>query len=256
MDRFYADPVPFRWQSRDYLFFEELDYKTQKGIISAVAFDENSQPGEVIPVLEEPWHLSYPFIIEDNGEIWMIPEASLSGKITIYKATKFPFSWEPYATLVSDVEAADATIIVKDNRYWMFAVIRDGNGGYSDTLAIWSADKLLGPWQEHAKNPLIVNDRTARPAGNMIWRDDKLYRPIQDCRNGYGAALNLARVTKLDDESFEQVIETHLSPNVNWPGRKLHTLNSNGHLEVIDGSLLRPKLPVAAKFMNYLFRPK
>jgi hypothetical protein len=256
IDRFYADPVPFYWNSRDYLFFEDFDYKTQKGIISVVVFGNDGEPGEVIPVLEEPWHLSYPFIIEVDGDIWMIPEASLSGKISAYRATNFPFSWEPHTSLVCDVEAADATIVKKDNKYWMFAVTREGVGGYSDTLAIWSANTLLGPWQAHNSNPVVVNDRTARPAGNMIWRDGNLYRPTQDCRNGYGAGLNLARVTKLDDDGFEQVIEASLSPDPSWPGRKLHTLNGNGHIEVIDGSVLRPKVLFAAKCVDQFYKPK
>jgi hypothetical protein len=255
IDHFYADPFPFRWRDKDYLFFEDLDQKTQKGIISVVEFDEQGRPGPAIPVLEEPWHLSYPFLIEADGEIWMVPEASLSGEISIYRATRFPFGWEKHSTLVSGIEAADATVIQHGGKYWMFAVTRDGIGGYSDTLCLWSAETLLGPWRPHAANPLVINDRTARPAGNMIWRDGKLLRPVQDCRNGYGAALGLAQVTRLDDEQFEQVIVTHLGPSKQWPGRKLHTLSSNGHMEAIDGSIIRPKWSFAAGIVDSFYKP-
>src|SRR5690606_31990801 len=94
VDHFYADPVPWRHQGRDYLLFEDLDHRTNKGIISAVAFDEAGRPGLAVPVLEEPWHMSYPFLIEADGAVWMIPEASLSGEIAIYRAVDFPWRWE------------------------------------------------------------------------------------------------------------------------------------------------------------------
>ena len=41
---FYADPVPWVRDGIHYLFFEDLDHKTQKGIISVVSFDEDGKP--------------------------------------------------------------------------------------------------------------------------------------------------------------------------------------------------------------------
>src|SRR5690606_10939794 len=100
-DHYYADPFPFRHAGRDYLFFEDLDHKTNKGIISVVEFGEDGLPGPAVPVIEEPWHLSYPFLIEAGGEIWMIPEASLSGEVSIYRAVEFPHRWERHGALLS-----------------------------------------------------------------------------------------------------------------------------------------------------------
>ncbi|MBO6718118.1 MAG: hypothetical protein JJ913_09205 [Rhizobiaceae bacterium] len=254
-DHFYADPFPAFRDGRDWLFFEDLDHKTGKGIISVVGFGEDGRPGQVEPVLEEPWHLSYPFLIEEDGETYMVPEASLSGEIAIYRATDLPRGWVKEAVLVSGVEAADATIIRHDGSYWMFAVTRDGSGGYSDTLAIWHAPALFGPWTPHARNPVLVDDRAARPAGNMVVRDGQLWRPVQDCRNGYGAALGLARVTQLDPDRYDQQVETVLTPNADWPGRKLHTQNYNGRIEAIDGSVIRPKLGVLAGIVEARTKP-
>ncbi len=254
-DHFYADPFPAYRDGRDWLFFEDLDHKTGKGIISVAEFGDNGKPGDAIPVLEEPWHLSYPFLIEQDGEIYMIPEASLSGEIAIYRAENFPYGWTKEATLVSGIEAADATIIEHGGRYWMFAVVRDGVGGYSDTLAVWHAPALFGPWTAHRENPLLVDDRSARPAGNMVVRDGVLWRPVQDCRNGYGAALGLTRIGKLNTRGFEQEVEHVLRPDRHWPGRKLHTLNYNGRIETIDGSIIRPKVGWIADIVDARSRP-
>ena len=254
-DHFYADPFPLFRNGRDWLFFEDLDHKTGKGIISFVEFGQDGRPGDAVPVLEEPWHLSYPFLIEQEGEVYMIPEASLSGEIALYRATDFPRGWLKEATLVSGVEAADATVIRHGGRFWMFAVARDGVGGYSDTLAVWHAPALLGPWTAHKENPVLIDDRAARPAGNMVVRDGTLWRPVQDCRGGYGAALGLARIDRLNTRGFEQAVETVLRPNAQWPGRKLHTLNYNGRIEAIDGSVIRPKVGVFASMVEARTKP-
>jgi len=255
VDHFYADPFPLHWQGRDYLFFEDLDHKTAKGIISVVAFDEAGRPGPVMPVLEEPWHLSYPFLIEHRGNIFMIPESSNNSDIAIYRCVDFPLKWERHSVLVAGVEAADATIVEHNGRWWMFAVIRDGVGGYSDMLALWSAQDLFGPWQPHNSNPVLIDDRTARPAGNMVCRDGVLCRPVQDCRRTYGAALGFMRVTQLDGAGFAQQSEGAVTAGGAWPGSRIHTLNYNGRLEVIDGYTLRPKLKPAAGLVDRWYRP-
>lgn len=256
VDHFYADPFPLRWRGRDYLFFEDLDYKTGKGIISAVSFDERGRPGPTFPVLEEPWHLSYPSLVEWDEEIWMIPESSANREIAIYRAVDFPLRWEKHAVLVSDVEAADATIAAHDGLLWMFAVTREGVGGYSDTLAIWHASDLFGPWRAHPRNPVLVDDRAARPAGNMVHANGVFYRPVQDCRAAYGAAINFMRVTRLDGEGFEQESDGRVASGPFWPGRRLHTLNYNGRLEAIDGFVIRPKAKLLATMVDRHFLPE
>jgi hypothetical protein len=89
--RFYADPFPVTWQGRTFIFFEDLDYRVGKGVISAVAFDGS---GPVVPVLEEPCHLPYPFLIEADGELWMIPESSESRDVVLYRCIEFPNRWD------------------------------------------------------------------------------------------------------------------------------------------------------------------
>jgi len=257
VDHFYADPFPLHWQGRDYIFFEDLDHKTEKGIIAVTALNEQGRPGPTMPVIEEPWHLSYPFLIERDGELFMIPESSNNREIVLYRAVDFPLKWERHAVLVAGVEAADATIVEHEGLLYMTAVVRDGtSAGYSDMLSIWWAENLLGPWHAHEQNPVLVDDRTARPAGNFVRRDGALYRPAQDCRRAYGAGVSLMKVTQLDREGFAQTSEGIVSGGGPWPGKRLHTLNYNGRIEAIDGFTLRPKLKPAADLVDWWYRPK
>ena len=239
---FAADPFVVTWQGRTVVFFEELDHRVGKGIIAAIEFNEQGPLGEIFTVLDEPWHLSYPFLIEDGGELWMIPESSAMKEVTLYRCARFPDRWERHATLLSGVEFSDATITRHDGRYYMFGVTRDGSAGYSDTLSIYHADRLTGPWLPHAQNPVLLDRANARPAGHFVLRDGKLWRPVQDCSRGYGAAVALAEIVELSPTRFEQVRRHHVSPSAHWPGRNLHTLNRLGRLEVIDGTRIQPKM--------------
>ena len=239
--RFYADPFPVTWQGRTFVFFEDLDHRIGKGIISAVEFDGAGPVGGAIPVLEEACHLSYPFLIEHQGELWMIPETMGRRDVTLYKCTRFPDRWERHTTLLSDVGLADATIVGHEGRYYMFGVAYDGTGGYSDTLEIYHADHLTGPWLPHAGNPVLVDRASARPAGNFVTIGQKLWRPVQDCTDEYGCGLGLAEIVELSPTAFRQVVRNSIRPGALWPGRKLHTLNRSGNLEVIDGARIQPK---------------
>jgi hypothetical protein len=242
---FYADPFPVRWQGRNAIFFEDLDYRTGKGMISVVAFDETGPTGPAQPVLKEAWHLSYPFVFAHAGQLWMVPESSTNQEVALYRCAEFPLRWERHATLLTDVEAADATLLRHNGLWWMMAATRPREGGYSDTLSLYHASALEGPWRPHPGNPVLIDSRCARPAGRVFKRAGRWLRPAQDCSTSYGAGLALGEITRLDVEGFEQTIKKIIKPGALWPGRKIHTFNRCGPLEVIDGAVMNPKFAAA-----------
>jgi hypothetical protein len=234
--RFYADPFAIARDGAVTLFVEEFDYRRGKGVISAVGFDAGGPRGRPEPVLELETHLSYPFVFEADGQVWMIPESHASGTIDLYRATAFPRGWVHEAVLVDGVVAGDATLLRHGGRWWLFATVRAGGGSYSDTLHLWHAPHFRGPWTPHRCNPVLIDVGSARAAGPVVLRDGALIRPVQDCRGGYGAALGLARILRLDEGGFAQRVETRLGPGAAWPGSRLHMLSAAGGFEFIDGS--------------------
>ena len=66
-------PFPFIYKQELFIFIEELLYKENKGFISVIKIDEEGNFEKPIKVLEEDYHLSYPFIIHDSKKIFMIP---------------------------------------------------------------------------------------------------------------------------------------------------------------------------------------
>lgn len=243
---FYADPFLFEHHGRTYLFVEDYDHRAGKAVISVVELGDEGPLGPPRQVLAHDVHLSYPVVVEHDGEVWMIPETSAGGTIELYRATRFPDAWQREAVLVDGVSASDATPFHHDGRWWLSATVRHG-GSYSDHLHLWSAPDLRGPWTPHAGNPVLVDIASARPAGHVVRRDGRLLRPTQDCRDGYGVALNVMEVTRLDDDGFEQQQVGRLAAGERWPGRRLHTYNNAGQFEVIDGSRINLRLPRRAR---------
>ncbi len=238
--RFYADPFPFEHGGRTYLFVEDFDHRLGKGVISAARWGSDGPDGPFEVVLRHEVHLSYPFVVEHGGEVWMVPETSAARRIELYRATDFPRGWELHSVLVDDVVASDATPFEHDGRWWMTATVGLG-GSLSDSLFLWSAPDLRGPWTAHAGNPVLVDIASARPAGRVESRDGRTLRPVQDGRGGYGAAMSVAEITRLDDDAFEQRVVARFATGTDWPGTRVHTLNSGGGIETIDGSGLAPR---------------
>ncbi len=140
--RFYSDPFPVEKDGRTFLFLEDLEHRLNRGVISVVEFDAGGPIGTPRPVLDTGSHLSYPFVFEHGGEMWMVPESCSTASVDLYRAERFPDGWVKQATLVSGVVASDATLFEHDGRWWMFATVQDGGGSYSDALHVWSAPAI------------------------------------------------------------------------------------------------------------------
>ncbi|MFS8046083.1 hypothetical protein [Rhizobium sp. BR 314] len=234
-DHFYADPFAFRWHDRYFLFVEDYPHATRKAVISVVAFDSDGKPQEPRCVLEEPYHLSYPQVFEHDGAIWMLPEASASEKLTLYRSVDFPDRWLPEAVLIHG-EISDATLLEHGGRLWLFATSRDGYGSTSDTLVVFHAERLAGPWKPHPLNPVLIDRRMARPGGAFI-RDEsnRIFLPVQDGTLGYGGGLGLSELLELDEQTIRLTAPRPIDALGDWPYPKIHTLNRSSRLEVIDG---------------------
>ena len=243
--RFYADPFPISFQGKTFIFVEDFDHRDGKGIISAIPLGDAGQIGPAEPVLSEPWHLSYPYLFQHRGEVWMIPESSQSRRISLYRADPYPSRWTCHCDLIEDIDASDASVVQYEGKWWMFATVRDELGGLMDSLSLFCAEDLFGPWRPHPANPVLIDAAGARQGGQFHLQDGRLWRPVQDCRHGYGRALGLAEVTRLNEQDYAQVIHTVLRPDRSWSGRRVHTLTHFGRLECIDGSRNSPRYGAA-----------
>jgi hypothetical protein len=73
-DRFWADPFVISREGKFYVFVEEFIYSKNKGHISVLELDEKGQLLNSQKIIEQPYHMSYPFIFERDNVFYMIPE--------------------------------------------------------------------------------------------------------------------------------------------------------------------------------------
>src|SRR5690606_17588263 len=124
---YHADPMLYWHESSKsaYCFVEEFDQEAGKAHI-AVLKEEPSGWRRLGVVLEEPFHLSFPFLFEHAGVLYLCPEGSASRTITVYRCADFPMRWVPRAVLMRGVSAADTMIFPRQGRWWMLTNIDRG----------------------------------------------------------------------------------------------------------------------------------
>jgi hypothetical protein len=233
-DRFWADPFPLQRGGKSYVFFEELPFAAGKAHISVVEVDRDGRASEPVRVLERDYHLSYPFLVEDQGELYMIPETAHNHTVEIYRCVEFPHKWRRERVLLDGLYAADATLHRGEGRWWMFVNVAANGAEIHDELHIYSADKLLGEWHPHRANPVKSDVRSSRPAGKLFTQGGKLYRPAQICAPLYGSGVSINRVIRLNHEEFVEREESRLVPSKESGLLGLHTINRAGDLSVVD----------------------
>ena len=233
--RYLADPFVFRHGDLDLCFVEDYDFRTHRGKISVfkISGDKYEELGSA---LDEPFHLSYPFIFTVDDELYMCPETEEIREIRLYKCTEFPLRWSFHKTLIKDVSAVDSNIFLFKDRWWLLTNIdSSGIGECSSELHVFYSDSFdSDAWTPHAKNPVIFDSERARNGG--FFRDDeKLLRVFQ--RQGfdqYGASMGIAQIKDLGTETYREetvsIIEPDFAPKIIGT----HTFSYHNGLLAID----------------------
>jgi hypothetical protein len=242
---FWSDPFVVYRDGLYYLFFEEFIYQKNKAHISMMILGEDGIKSGSTVVLEKPYHLSYPFIFEWEGSLYMLPETAAHRAIEVYRCREFPYRWEFHQTLMEPVKALDTTLFPYQGRWWMFTNLEENEGASSwDELFLFSADHPLSArWTPHPRNPVVSDVRQARPAGAIFELDGVLYRPSQDSSQGYGYGLNINRILTLNESDYREEVVRTIVPGRDRRIRGLHTFNQAGRMLVIDGKSRRLRFP-------------
>lgn len=232
----WADPFLIRHKDQHYLFLEELNEDQQKGILVVAHLDQDGVFQRIVPILSEPFHLSYPFVFEKEGQWFMIPESAQGRSIRLYQAHNFPDEWCYVKDLMVDVQAYDTTPFYHNGKWWIFTVLKKGDGASSfDQLYLYhAADIIQEEWIPHPLNPVVTDSRSARPAGKVFSKNGKLYRPSQNCLERYGHKLLINEITHLSETQYEERIVEHVFLSNRSDVAGIHTFNANDGMLVVD----------------------
>ena len=234
---FVADPFLLSAGNGYAMFFEVYSRDDRQGDIAVATSRDGLSWTYGSVVLDEPFHLSYPYVFRWAGETFMVPESVEALGVFLYRATAFPLEWVRMRMLLEG-RYVDPSLIHYAGRWWLF-VGEETN----DILRLFSAESLDGPFAEHPESPLVVGDASrARPGGRLLEFDGRLFRCAQDDADDYGKRIVLYEILTLTVEAYEEAptgIEW-TGGTSGWDAAGVHHLdalerNSGGWLAVVDG---------------------
>jgi hypothetical protein len=210
------------------MFFEVMNRQTRRGKIGLATSENGTKWTYQQIVLAEPFHLSYPYVFEWMNDYYLIPETNKTGSVRLYKASKFPLEWSYVGTLLSGQRFVDSSVIRHSGKWWLFT----GTNGQMkfDTLRLYYADDLMGPWHEHLLSPIMEgNLRAARPAGRLLVFGDRIVRYAQDCYPAYGTQVRAFEITELTTTKYREREVTMgpvlTSSGTGWNGDGMHHID-------------------------------
>ena len=233
--QYLADPFVISRDGRDFCFVENFDYDRNKGNIAVYEITETGST-RIGTALDEKFHLSFPFIFEYRGGMFMCPETSENGDIRIYRCVEFPLRWKLEKIVMKGLSAADTMFLEHGGRWWMFTNIDvTGCGDHCSELFIFSSDSPFGDdWVSHSCNPVVVDASRARNGG-FVRDGDTLYRISQ--RQGfsfYGKEAAINEIVELTDSTYVESPICSITPTFADDVLGTHHFHSNGNVTVFD----------------------
>jgi hypothetical protein len=232
---FLADPFVATRSGRTCIFAEDFDYRTARAHISAFELtSEGARPLGI--VVQEDFHLSFPYLFEADGKLFMCPESREAKQIRIYECIEFPLRWKLAVIAMKDVEAVDSMIFRKNDLWWLMTNLSrtEPHVCGAELHLFWARNPLENAWVPHKRNPIIADPQVARNGGLLNGGSD-LFRVAQNRQyESYGTSARLFQITRIDPEEYSEQLVSAILPSF-APGLSgTHHLHSNGQYSVWD----------------------
>lgn len=232
-----ADPFLLNHDGKIYLFYELIKKPEPAAKLAVSVYNPDTNNWDFHSVvLDEPFHLSYPYVFEHDSETYMIPETKEAQSVRLYRAVDFPSKWQFERTLIQDKRYVDSSIIFWKGYFFLFTTRKR-------KLYLYYSKSLSGEWTLHPKAP-VKRRNYARCAGRILEHDGKLFRFGQEQVNGYGMGLRRYEILKLSTTAYQEVAADDglfLEPfGDGWAQHGMHHVDSlkladNSYLSVFDG---------------------
>ncbi len=231
---YHADSFGFLKEDQYHIMCEEYDYKSAKGFITSFQVDRNSfEVQKKTTALEKNYHLAFPFLFEHEDKQYCIPENSDGNSIDLYKYDLLTGKLLFEQTLIENLKAVDPALFFHKGYWWLFFTDKVST---NERLHIWYSKKMLGPFTSHANNPVKVDIRSSRPAGNPFVLGGKLYRPAQDCSIRSGRRICINEVVSLTPTAYIEREFSILHPDSTSENPKgMHTFCVTDGAVIVDG---------------------
>lgn len=230
-----ADPFVVSHGGRTVILAEEYPNVRQMGHIMALEVLPSGQILELGVCLQEPFHLSFPYVFKCDGQLYMCPESNEASQIRVYRCVEFPLHWELDTVIMEGVAACDTVLFERDGLWWMMTNM-DSSGTNTDFCSelhlFWADHPLSKDWHAHPLNPVVCDGRHARNGG-FLREGDRIYRVAQGHAYGvYGKSHTVYEITTLTQTAYVETLAHRNQPPHDTLGS--HHLSSNGEWTVSD----------------------
>lgn len=203
-----ADPFLFVYNDTLFLFYEQKKLR-HNGMIMMTHTDDLEHWSAPVEVLRETFHLSYPWVFEKDGRIYMMPETCGDRSVRLYEAdnlelTKFRFVKRLIIQGEKDdidISFSDSSIVERNGIYYLFTTERRKS---INQLRLFYSKELMGQYHEHPKSPICVSNKYGRNAGSFIEYGSELFRLAQDCEKSYGDNVHVLKVKELLPNDYSE----------------------------------------------------
>ncbi len=174
----------------------------------------------------------------------MIADTPGMKRVEVYRCGHFPDQWSFHKVIFeSDQLVSDPVVTFWGGKWWLFCSMAPEGCWNRADLHLFYADHPFGPWTSHLRNPVKIDVRSSRSAGNIITKNGRLYRPAQDCSERYGYAISINRIDELSMLQYKETTVARILPGFGKHALATHTINQVDDLYVID-ALFRERKPI------------
>lgn len=218
---------------------EKFHRSTGMGAIARLRPKRDNNLKRSRTLLEGTGHLTYPYIVEQDGAMYVLPEQVSSGRTDLYLLEEGEAALTFHRTLLNE-PLFSPTLFRFEGRWWLFGTKKP----LADTLLhAYYADTFDGPFLPHPLNPVKVDIRSSRPGGTPFMADGELWRPARDRSDEHRTRIALNRVTALTPTSFSEETVKYIEPLIGRWSHGVRTISRAGGLTLVDGMWHRTGKP-------------
>jgi len=124
---FVADPFALHVDNQWFLFFEQMRRGSSRAEIAMATSSDLRTWHYCGVVLSERFHLSYPYVFESGGAFYLVPEATDSGSVRIYRSSDLAGGkWDLVGALLEGAAFKDSTVVSHEGLYYLFTETSKG----------------------------------------------------------------------------------------------------------------------------------
>lgn len=226
-----ADPFPINIDNQLHIYYEEMSFWRGKGQLMMINTLDYKSKKKITGISKNEIHLSYPYLFEDQGQWYCLPETSEIEEVALFKIDKKqPEKLHKLRPILSGKRYVDSSIIFYQDKYWLFTT----QSGKPNQLYIFHSTKLNEKFHPHELNPIKMDEFTGRSAGRPFLVDEKLYLPCQNPEKCYGGSVVIHELTNLSTTDFQYKKLFDILPIAPYT-KGLHTINFHQDRIIIDG---------------------